>query len=445
MKPKPIASAPGSFPDTRTILTAPGCLQEAAAVFNSNFPGSTAVIIADENTYAAAGREVRRILKAEGLEGADPFVFPGSPRPRADYSEVVRLVSFLAGHALIPLVVGSGTLNDLVKRAAFEVGRPYMVAATAASVDGYSSFGAALSKEGFKQSLPCSAPRVILADTDVLKHAPAEMTAAGYGDLAGKLTAGADWLIASAAGAESIDSRGWDPVQHGLREQLSAPADLRNGSAEALGRLFEGLTASGLAMQAVGSSRPASGSEHLFSHIWEMRHLEKDGRPVFHGFLVGVGTLTATAFMETLFDRDIASRDLKTTLARRPSWEDREREIHSAFRGQPVLAQVLEESRAKYPDGKALAARLERIAAGWQELRKRVREQLIPFTEIKAMLQAAGCPVSPEEINLTLEAWKQTCYQARLIRRRYTALDLAGELGVLEGCVEAVFAPGRYF
>ncbi len=443
MKPKMIASAPGSFPDTRTILVAPGCLQEAAAVFHSNFPGSRAVTIADENTYAAAGQEVRRILKAEGLEGAEPFVFPGSPRLRADYSEVVRLVSFLRGHALIPLVVGSGTLNDLVKRAAFEVGRPYMAAATAASVDGYSSFGAALSKEGFKQSLPCNAPRVILADTNVLRRAPAEMSAAGYGDLAGKLTAGADWLIASAAGEESIDSRGWDLVQPGLREQLSAPADLRNGPAMALGRLFEGLTASGLAMQAVGSSRPASGSEHFFSHIWEMQHLEKDGQPVYHGFLVGVGTLTCTALMETLFSRDIGDLDLERALASRPSWADREREIRSAFPGHPALTHVLAESRAKYLDKKALAERLERIARGWQELRKRVREQLIPFTELKAMLRTAGCPVSPEEINLTMEAWKKTCYRARMIRRRYTALDLAGELGWFDECVEEVFAPGR--
>jgi glycerol-1-phosphate dehydrogenase [NAD(P)+] len=445
MKPMADILPDGSITATRAVLVGPGCLGQTAVAFRAHFPGAKGAVIADENTYEAAGREVLRILKVDGLSGAEPFVFPGSPRPAADYREVTRLIASLRRHDAVPLAVGSGTLNDLVKRAAFETGRPYMVAATAASVDGYASCGAALSKDGFKQTLPCPAPRVILADTAVLKRAPYEMTAAGFGDLAAKVPAGADWLIASALGADPLDPRGWELVQTGLRGMLEAAAELRRGSAEALKQLFEGLTASGLAMQLVGTSRPASGSEHFFSHIWEMNHLEKNGLPVYHGFMVALGTLTSTALTEALFSRDLSSRDLERALARRPSWAGREREVRAAFRGRPALDRVLAESRAKYLDKKALAVRLRVIAAGWQELRARVSGQLIPFTKLKAMLQAAGCPVRPEEINCTREDWKQTCRLAQMIRRRYTALDLAFDLGRLDECVEEVFAPGRCF
>jgi glycerol-1-phosphate dehydrogenase [NAD(P)+] len=435
----------GGFRDTRAVVTARGCLRQAAELFRTHFPGEAAVIVADENTYAAAGREVRRILKAAGLEGEEPFLFPGSPRPASDSREADRLAASLRRHAAVPLAVGSGTINDLVKRAAFESGRPYMAVATAASVDGYAAFGASLSKEGFKQHLPCPAPRVILADTDILKTAPYAMTAAGFGDLAAKTVAGSDWLIAAAVAGEPVDIRGWDLVQPGLHERLAEAEELRRGSPGALGRLFEGLTASGLAIQAVGSSRPASGSEHFFSHIWEMRHLEQDGQPVYHGFLVALGTLTCTALTEALFSREVTENDAARALAGRPGWSGLERQIRAAFGGQPCLEAVLAESRAKFPDDRALAGRLAAAAAAWPDLRARVAERLLPSARLRATLEAAGCPLSPEAINLTREDWRATCFQARMIRRRYTVLDLAWELGRLEECVEEIFAPGGCF
>ncbi len=96
------------------------------------------------------------------------------------------------------MAVGSGSLNDIVKRAAHEAGRPYLSVATAASMDGYTAFGAAITKDGYKQTMTCPAPRAVLADLEVLAGAPPAMTASGYGDLLGKVTAGADWLVADA-------------------------------------------------------------------------------------------------------------------------------------------------------------------------------------------------------------------------------------------------------
>ena len=224
-----------------------------------------------------------------------------------------------------------------------------MCVATAASMDGYTAFGASIEKDGLKQTLSCPAPRAVVADLEVLKHAPKEMTASGYADLLGKVTSGADWLIADALEVEKIDPTGWSLVQDHLRGWTDSPAELRAGDQKATERLMEGLILSGLGMQSYQSSRTASGAEHQFSHLWEMEGLGQGeghkGTPLSHGFKVG------------------------------------------------------------------------------------------------GMLQAAGCPTGPIEIGLSWDDFEATYSRARTIRKRYTVLDLAFEAGILEECVDELFAP----
>ena len=103
----------------------------------------------------------------------EPYVFPGRPTLRAEYGNIDHAGRMRCGPTTpIPVAVASGTLNDIVKRAAHECDRPYMAVATAASVDGYTSFGASITKDGFKQTLTCPAPRAVVADLDVLTAAP---------------------------------------------------------------------------------------------------------------------------------------------------------------------------------------------------------------------------------------------------------------------------------
>src|SRR5215211_7821812 len=203
-------------------------------------------------------------------------------------------------------------------RTGHEAGRPYLGVATAASMDGYTAFGAAITRAGYKQTMTCPAPRALVADLEVLASAPAEMTAAGYGDLLGKVTAGADWLVADALGIEPVDPKVWDLVQGPLREAIGRPDDLAAGDRGALERLVEGLVMSGLAMQAHASSRPASGAEHQFSHLWEMEGLGHDRRPpLSHGFKVGLGSIAIAALYERILERDLTALDIE---ALRSAW-----------------------------------------------------------------------------------------------------------------------------
>ena len=103
----------------------------------------------------------------------EPYVFPGRADAATPSTATSRRWSdALREHDAIPVAVGSGTLNDIVKRAAHECERPYMCVATAASMDGYTAFGASITKDGYKQTLTCPAPRAVLADLDVLTAAP---------------------------------------------------------------------------------------------------------------------------------------------------------------------------------------------------------------------------------------------------------------------------------
>lgn len=432
--------------DTGNVAIGPGVLASVGEEFGRHFGNRAAVVIADENTFAVAGEEVQRRLREAGRETVEPYVFPGKPTLYAEYGNVEKLVETLRSHEAIPISVGSGTLNDLVKRASYECERPYMAVATAASMDGYTAFGASIEKDEKKQTLTCPAPRAVLAEVDVLVGAPARMTASGYADLLGKVTAGADWMIADALGVETIAWDVWSLVQDPLREWIGEPAELAVGDHGAMNRLTEGLIMSGLAMQSHQSSRPSSGAEHQFSHLWEGEGLGRDyDPPLSHGFKVGVGSISMAALYERILERDLGSLDVESLRRAWPSRGEMEQRVRAAYPGSRLQEAAVNESLAKYVGPDELSGRLERIRERWPELRERLRAQLISAEEIREMLGAAGCPTSPTEIGLDWEEFRTTYSRAQMLRKRYTALDLANETGIFDECVEELFAPGGFW
>lgn len=384
-------------------------------------------LVADGNTWRAAGAEVAKILKAAGMEGPDPFLFPGTPMLHADESNVNLLLEQFPEN-VVPVAIGGGTVNDLVKRASGLRHVSYCCVPTAPSVDGYTSSGAALTASGLKQTLPCPAPLAVVADSGILRNAPPEMFAAGYADLMAKIPAGADWLAADTLGIEAIDPAVWELVQTPLRDNLSDPSDVR--------RVFTGLAATGYAMQLYHDSRPASGADHLVSHIWEMENLCCDGKPVSHGFKVAIGTVTSTALYEALFS---LSEQEARRLAR-PGLDraGREAEIDALLSVGTYGAATRTIALAKFREGRALAERRELIYRNWETLRKRILHQLYPLEELTRRLTAAGCPVKPADIQLGREQFLHGIRTAQLIRKRYTVLDLVYELGLLEELLQRI-------
>ena len=420
--------------DTKFFIEGPGALGEVPELLGRvNGAGLPVLLIQDRNTQKAAGEKLKNILAAGGLSFSE-LVLKEGPLGivDADYEQVKGLLELLKSRKLFPVAVGGGTINDLVKRAAGELEIPYVCVGTAASVDGYCSFGASLIYEGFKTTLACPAPLAVVADTDVLAGAPYEMTASGYGDLYAKLSGGVDWFLADRLGIEKIHQESWDLVQKDLLLWLAEPEKLKVGDSQALSNLFRGLTMSGCAMQLYKDSRPASGAEHLISHVWEMGHLSRDGVPLSHGFKVAMGTVISVSLMEVFYS--LAPEDISVDACRptRQTWEERLESIGKRFVNSRIREMIEKSCREKWISDEQWVDRIRRLAHILPELKEFYRQRLGSREKVIENLRKAGCPVSPQEFGVTPEDIKDTVIKAQMMRKRYTILDALYETGQLE-------------
>jgi glycerol-1-phosphate dehydrogenase [NAD(P)+] len=426
--------------DTKIFVEQPGCLELVPDILSKiNRAGAPVLLVCDENTKKVAGEKIGAFLTGAGILWLELPLNPGPYRMvTPDYERVVEIRNAIMSRNFFPLAVGAGCINDLVKRAAFEAKTPYMCVGTASSMDGYCSFGASLVYDGFKTTMPCTPPAAIVADTDILKAAPYDMTASGYGDLYAKLPAGVDWLLADRLGIETIHHTAWDLVQKDLPSWVESPEKLKANDMAAFSDLFKGLTMTGIAMQVYQDSRPASGAEHLVSHVWEMEHLSRpDGVPWSHGFKVAVGTVVSASLMEAFFEQG-PSLTVDACLKRRESWAERLASINRFFPDPKIRQSVEEACKAKWLDDKALAARLEKLIPLLPELKAFFAERVGGKDKVIADFKKAGCPVSAADFGLEKKALKEAVLKAQMIRKRYTILDGVYETGLLPDLLDTI-------
>ena len=431
--------------DTKACVIRAGATEDAAKMFKELFPeAKKAIIVEDPRTRQVAGARVEELLVAAGVACDRHVLCPGGEWFHAEYKWIDEVREAIRASGGVPVAVGSGTINDLVKRSSEEVGVRYMVVGTAASMDGYTSYGAAITKDGMKQTLACKAPLGCIVDSKVAAEAPKEMVASGYADLIAKIPAGADWILADAIGSELIHPAAWNFVQGPLRESLSNPAGAASGDIAETEKLCAGLVMSAFAMQAMGSSRPASGTEHQVSHYWDMEDLCYNGLPVSHGFKVGIGTLASTATLEFLLEQDLSKLDVESKVAAWwPSFDAVKATLPAVFPGRPAhLMRAEMEYAKKFPDRDALRRELTAIRDGWGDLSARIRAQIMPFAEVKGNLRKVGAPVEPEEIGVTRARFRETFAGVPYMRARYFGLDLVQRLGLMPTLMDRLFGAG---
>ena len=164
--------------DTKVFEMGRGAADKAAEVFNDCFPGRKAMIVADIHTWPALGEKVFASFRAAGIPVECDII--QEEEFHAEWSYVERVDALLDAHPDAVLVsVGSGVINDLCKLSSHHHGQSYLTLPTAASVDGYTSFGASITYKGLKQTFECPAPVAVVADIDVIAAAPKDLTAAG--------------------------------------------------------------------------------------------------------------------------------------------------------------------------------------------------------------------------------------------------------------------------
>lgn len=282
--------------DIQAIRVGSGVIQELPGILR-DLGASHIFLVTDNYTYEAAGRQVEQLLDQAGLAYHKRVFQTETPLVPNEYA----LGSVLAAMTIqddMLLAVGSGTLNDVTKYVSARTGIPYVIAATAPSMDGYASTVAPTILDGFKTTLPAVYPAAIVADVDILKDAPMPMLTAGFGDIIGKFTSLADWRLSHQLNGEYYCPEVVGVIEAAVETCAANAKALAQREPQAIQAVTEALILSGLAMGMVGVSRPASGAEHQMAHYWEMDALRRGEEHPLHGNAVGVGTVLAASLYE---------------------------------------------------------------------------------------------------------------------------------------------------
>ena len=465
---KRIAKALSISTDTKAFEMGQGVYTQASKLFAQYFPGRKAVIVADINTWPVLGQKVYENFVASGIptdkyiiekeefhadwkyvEVTDLIVEGRYDEAKAlenktDYEDIdpLKLIREASEEFNVLVSVGSGVINDLCKLASHHHAQSYVCVPTAASVDGYSSFGASITYLGAKQTFNCPAPVAIVADIDVIAAAPKAMTAAGYADLAAKIPAGGEWMIADFVGAELIQDDAWHILQDYIDDFLANPDAVAAGDPQAIADLFEGLTLSGFAMQAARSSRPASCCDHLFSHFLDMSGHRFNGKLQSHGFQVAIGTLAMCAAFDELFKLDLTQLDVEACLAAWPSLEQEQERALKLFEGTAAPKLGYESITSKYEDKEKVREDLVRLVAVWPEFKTKLQGQVYSFAKMQDLFRRAGAPYETEHIGVSREQIRDMFPIVQLMRYRYNLLDLAKRGQFYDSIVDPIFAEG---
>ena len=314
------------------------------------------LLVADDNTYAVCGAKTEAILRSAGRQ-VKTLLFHGTGFLIPDNQAVERLLKAAAPPVDLLVGVGSGVINDLCKHVSNCLHIPYIIVATAPSMDGYVSMGAALLLDGLKVTTDAKPPLAVVADTTILKDAPMEMIRAGFGDIVGKYSALNDWKLSHLLLKEPFCRQVYDMVKGAVDRGVRLADGLMARREESVEALMESLLLVGVAMSFVGNSHPASGSEHHLSHFFELTGLERNRPYLLHGLDVGYATIITSRLRE----RVMAGRPLpEEKPPDRKAWE---KEIRDVFgRGADNILRLQESGGT----GQSLRPKITRR---WEEIR----------------------------------------------------------------------------
>ncbi len=403
------------------------CAARRGGAAGSDSSGGSALrLVADRNTWKAAGIEAERELAAAGLKVGSTVFDTDDLAP--DARAVFRLLVDGDPAESMYVAVGSGTITDIARFAAHRTGRDFVSLPTAPSVDAYSSIVAPMLIEGVKRSVKACAPIGIFADPAVLAAAPRPMIASGFGDMLAKLSADADWRLGALAWGESYEEAIAARSIAAARNCVSAAASIGAAEESGVGILMDALVESGTCMALAGHSRPASGTEHLYAHYWEMRLYAERRPPILHGLKAGFGVLRAARLWESVGAIGADEARARLAACAPPSRAEEEASIRESFGSE--ASDVIAAHGRFLSMGAEDYDRLTRLLSGsWDEVRK-IASSVPREGEARELLAAAGCPVDPRRLGLNQDDERLAYRDAHYLRDRFTVAKLARMLGL---------------
>lgn len=311
--------------DIKAVLIGSGVLNEIGTLIEKY---SHILLVADQNTYAACGEIVKEQLGTK-MESLQMFEGEGVLIPNEE--AVAAVEKKLTEQTDLIMAIGSGVLQDLCKYVSYNAKLPYQVVATAPSMDGYASVGAAMIMENMKVTYNAHVPEAIIGDTDVLCNAPMEMIQAGYGDILGKFSCLNDWKLSHVVNEEYLCREVYKLTYDMLQKTKDLGERLQNRDKEAVQILMEALVGVGIAMAYVGNSRPASGSEHHLSHFFEVVGILNNEPYFAHGIDVAYSAVYTQRLREKLLAE--VKWDKNAKREKQFKWESWEEEIRKIYTG----------------------------------------------------------------------------------------------------------------
>ncbi len=266
----------------RLVVSGDGAIQSVGKVVKRlGFVGK-ALVVSDKVTYEVAGKAVHEAIEGIGFEADWVEVNDATPDEIDRVRDIIleKEIAFLLG-------VGGGKPIDIAKLSSYRAGIPFLSIPTAASHDGIVSSRASIMVEGKKESYQAHTPIAVIGDTEIICKAPHRLLAAGCGDIVSNLSAVMDWELAHKLKNEKFSTYASSLSMMSARMVLENADKIKPGHEPSARLVFKALVSSGVAMSIAGSSRPASGSEHLFSHALDTIA----DKPALHGEQCGVGTI----------------------------------------------------------------------------------------------------------------------------------------------------------
>ena len=269
---------PRSMVLPRIVVTGPGVLEQLPAVIAELDLPERGLIVCDSNTLKIAGRQVNEYLEIGGHQMKKIVIEGANSQELLRVEDALDSIDFLVG-------VGGGRPIDLAKQAGFNTNIPFVSIPTAASHDGFGSARSSIRQAGRKTSMQAIPPIAVVADTTIISRAPSRLLAAGVGDIVSNQTAVLDWRLDGQKAdyseyAAALSEMAAQLVEDGIEKVAS-------GTEEGVRLVVKALISSGVAMSIAGTSRPASGGEHKFSHWLDAN----SDNPALHGEQCGLGSI----------------------------------------------------------------------------------------------------------------------------------------------------------
>lgn len=370
---------------------------------------SNILLVVDQNTYRVCGKNVSELI---GEKIADVLIYESEGFLVPNEKSIDVLKSKVQETTDLIIGVGSGVINDLCKYVSFINNLPYFIVATAPSMDGYASTGAAMIIDNMKITYNAHVPEAIIADVDIIRDAPIDMLKSGYGDILGKYSCLNDWKLSHIVNNEYFCEYVYNLIYDMVKKTERLGHKLLQRDQDAVKTLMEALIVVGIAMSYVGNSRPASGSEHHLSHFFEVVGIMKNEPYFLHGIDVAYSTVITQKLREEILKFDISQR---TFTFNKAEWEDDIRKIY-ANAADGVIK--LQEKLGWYEQD-----RISIYNEYWDKI-KTILMEAPSSGEMQKLLDAVDLPIKNFENMYGKEKISDAIWFAKDLKDRYSVLWL---------------------